>query len=580
MAGSYSAQSSPTDLRGRNAPGHPRRVATETSLDTNYVGEIIPPHTTARSLVLCFDGTGDQFDSDNSNIVQLFAMLKKGNKDQQLVYYQAGIGTYTIPQIATPLYSKLSKTVDEMFANNLNHHVMGGYEFLMENYKEGDKICIFGFSRGAYTARALAGMVHKVGLLPNSNHQQVPFAYRMYQKDDEKGPGWKQSVLFKKTFSIDVNIEFVGVWETVASVGIFPRRLPFTKSNTCINTFRHALSLDEHRAKFKQNNYQFPTKEEAVLDQVIVERQKKIKHKHLRHNSKAVLEDIADAARHGAEVIKRVGSRSNSRKDDTDEGQEMRLEEMYTNYDKPTDALEVWFAGCHCDIGGGSVPNDTRHSLARITLRWMIRECFLTNTGIQFEADKLRDIAGIDPANLYPIVKPRPPPLPVPVPAPITPMNPAKAAKASMKAEKAKKRTVLAETENLQSSPMDASFGDKSEAPERTEEDRSVNSDDDGGAFLGEEEEELRDALCPIYDQLKLAPPWWLLEILPMSEREQKDDGTWTKRIGLNRGRPRVFPQQAKNGIKVHRSVKMRMEAQGLDYKPRLRFEVDPEWVD
>lgn len=107
---------------------------------------------------------------------------------------QSGIGTYTIPQIATPLYSKTNKLIDLMFANNLNYHVMSGYQFLMQNYKLGDRICIFGFSRGAYTARALAGMVHKVGVLPAGNDQQVPFAYKMFMKDDELG--WKQSVLF------------------------------------------------------------------------------------------------------------------------------------------------------------------------------------------------------------------------------------------------------------------------------------------------------------------------------------------------------------------------------------------------
>lgn len=93
-----------------------------------------------------------------------------------------------------------------MLGTSLNHHVMGGYEFLMENcellslrfcyrcstiplflVRDGDRICIFGFSRGAYTARALAGMIEKVGLLPSGNHQQVPFAYRMYMQDDEEG---------------------------------------------------------------------------------------------------------------------------------------------------------------------------------------------------------------------------------------------------------------------------------------------------------------------------------------------------------------------------------------------------------
>ena len=74
----------------------------------------------------------------------------------------------------------------------------------------GDKICLFGFSRGAYTARALAGMLHKVGLLPSHNHQQIPFAYKMYSRTDELG--WKQSTAFKKAFSVDVTIEFIGVW--------------------------------------------------------------------------------------------------------------------------------------------------------------------------------------------------------------------------------------------------------------------------------------------------------------------------------------------------------------------------------
>ena len=74
----------------------------------------------------------------------------------------------------------------------------------------GDKICLFGFSRGAYTARALAGMLHKVGLLPSHNHQQIPFAYSMYTRTDELG--WSQSTAFKKAFSIDVDIDFIGVW--------------------------------------------------------------------------------------------------------------------------------------------------------------------------------------------------------------------------------------------------------------------------------------------------------------------------------------------------------------------------------
>ena len=58
--------------------------------------------------------------------------------------------------------------------------------------------------------RSLAGMIHKVGLLPSANFQQVPFAYKMYTRTDNIG--WEQSNAFKKAFSVDVDIEFVGVW--------------------------------------------------------------------------------------------------------------------------------------------------------------------------------------------------------------------------------------------------------------------------------------------------------------------------------------------------------------------------------
>lgn len=61
---------------------------------------------------------------------------------------------------------------------SLGTHVREAYSFLMQNYREGDKICLLGFSRGAYTARALAGMLHKVGLLPAHNQAQIVFAYK------------------------------------------------------------------------------------------------------------------------------------------------------------------------------------------------------------------------------------------------------------------------------------------------------------------------------------------------------------------------------------------------------------------
>ncbi|KAG9087036.1 hypothetical protein FS749_003215 [Ceratobasidium sp. UAMH 11750] len=186
---------------------------------TSEMPQVIPPKHESRTLVLCFDGTGDQFDQDNSNIVQFFQLLKKDDRNKQMVYYQAGIGTSS-KHFITPVGVALAKAADMAVAHGLSDHVTDGYEFLMQNYIEGDKIALFGFSRGAYTARALAGMLHKVGLLPPFNYQQIPFAYHMYQRDDKEG--WEMSNGFKQAFSIDVEINFMGLFDTVNSVGTSP----------------------------------------------------------------------------------------------------------------------------------------------------------------------------------------------------------------------------------------------------------------------------------------------------------------------------------------------------------------------
>ncbi|KZT19040.1 hypothetical protein NEOLEDRAFT_1078676 [Neolentinus lepideus HHB14362 ss-1] len=479
--------------------------------------DAIPPKhlSEPRNLVLCFDGTGDQFDNDNSNIVQLFSMLKKDDRQRQMVYYQAGIGTYTVPQIATPFWTSVSKTIDMMIAWNLDAHVMGGYEFLMENYQAGDKICIFGFSRGAYTARALAGMVHKVGLLPASNHQQIPFAYKMYTKADQAG--WEQSTAFKKAFSVDVEIEFLGVWDTVCSVGLIPRTLPFTTSNTAVKYFRHALSLDERRVKFKQNCWNRPTEEQLKLGTQPGDMPKS----NAQEKSKVVEEK-----KNTKEVHRKMTANT--------------LERVYGHdYQRETDVLEVWFSGCHCDVGGGSVPNGTRHTLARISLRWMIRQCFLCNTGIMFHASLFRTV-GLDPASLYPYVKERPP------------LGP--------------ESSFLPIAESLLTASKDNSGKQSS--------------------FLNEEEEDILDALSPIYDQLVLSKGWWILELLPMEERYQAgDDGNeWQTRFILNRGAPRSIRRQHRDGVKMHRTVKLREAAQKLlqggNYKPQPALRVGETWVD
>ncbi|KAI4528359.1 hypothetical protein K525DRAFT_230961 [Schizophyllum commune Loenen D] len=475
----------------------------EQTVDPRWLPTYIPPDHPRRTLVVCLDGTGDQFDADNSNIVRFFSMLKKDDKEKQMVYYQSGIGTYTSPQIMTPLTAKVMRV-----PWNLDSHVMHAYEFLMQNYTVGDSICLFGFSRGAYTARSLAGMIHKVGLLPADNWQQVPFAYKMYTRADEIG--WKQSNAFKKAFSRDVSIQFVGVWDTVDSVGIVPKRLPFTTSNTIVHTFRHALALDERRAKFLPNVWNQPTKKESHI--ATPENNRKTTGK------KRTSEDSAAAL--------------------------SAMERLYSERSNhPTDVQEVWFAGCHCDVGGGSVKNNVPHSLARISLRWMVRECFKTDSGIIFEAARLKEI-GLDPSDLYPIVAPRPP---------------------------------------ARSKPAPVNVAQADKQPLRQEGLHDFHGPDGELLYGNEEEEELKDALSPKYDQLRICKAWYLLELLPIKIRKQNEQGEWTHKHTCNLARGRTIPKQKAQGIKVHRSVRMRQEAMmenGKKYKPKAQFFVQPTYVD
>jgi hypothetical protein len=102
-------------------------------------------------------------------------------------------------------------------------------------------------------------------------------------------------------------------------------------------------------------------------------------------------------------------------------------------------------------------------------------------------------------------------------------------------------------------------------------------------AHIGtEEEEELKDVLAPVYDQLALKWRWWVLEMLPVKHRYQKGDMTWVTTWSANLAHPRIIPKQAVRGVKLHRSVKMRMEAEAHKgkYKPKAKLTVEPTWVD
>ncbi|KAL0960404.1 hypothetical protein HGRIS_005444 [Hohenbuehelia grisea] len=194
--------------------------------------------------------------------------------------------------------------IDIMAAWHFKRSVLKAYQWLSENYEDGDRIFLYGFSRGAYQVRVIAGMMKKVGLLHKENNDQIAFAYELYigtteasrrnearkdgkathsttKKASRPGPsnedatgkqgvpspsstGSKKEstslrkakqlcVRFKETLSqANVKVHFVGAWETVSSIGVFRSpSLPETTTgmgHVCV--FWHALALDECCVKF------------------------------------------------------------------------------------------------------------------------------------------------------------------------------------------------------------------------------------------------------------------------------------------------------------------------------------------
>ncbi|KAF9006968.1 hypothetical protein BDQ17DRAFT_251332 [Cyathus striatus] len=473
-----------------------------------------------RILILCFDGTGNKFGEENSNIVRFFRSLKKDQPDKQLVYYQPGIGTYNERQFFTRTFSTVASTLDQGIALHLDEHAKEGYQFIMKNYRKGDKICLFGFSRGAHTARVVAGMLYKVGILPPHNDEQLDFAFTVYQATGDDGI--ELSKEFKRTFAMPVTVEFVGVWDTVSSVGIIPQSHPFTSVNYAIKTFRHALALDERRARFRPNTWNEPT----------LEREQEL--------------DVDEP------VLLPV--------------KETRDEWVYKPPNRDVaDVKEVWFTGAHADVGGGSHHNKIRDSLSYIPLRWMIKECIVTDTGILFDQKYLTNSVGFDFQALEKELQQHNVTLNnfvFDTPASTSPLN----------------GEEIVNPEDIARPFSPASHGFEVVTPPRNKpilpfHETLTTLASQVGARIPRADVAIKhardrhDAIAKIWDQLELARPWWFLEILPMLATYQQTDGTWMRKRLRNFGQGRYIPVHG-DEVFVHESVRTRMKDPSLGYKP------------
>ena len=217
-----------------------------------------------RNIVICCDGTGNQFDSVNTSVVRIVQAIDRDPALQRL-YYDPGVGTLPVPGVWGAIRRKISQTLGLAIGAGLSLKVQEAYIYLMNIWEPGDRIFLFGFSRGAYTVRVLAGMLHAFGLLPRGNENLVPYVMKNYQALRRKNFRKWQTLCddFRWTFARPMDedderrcpVHFLGVWDTVSSVGWLwdPPRFPFSTGNPSIATIRHAVSVDERRCFFRQN---------------------------------------------------------------------------------------------------------------------------------------------------------------------------------------------------------------------------------------------------------------------------------------------------------------------------------------
>ena len=308
-----------------------------------------------RNIVLLSDGTGNSPAKLNkTNVWRLYQALDLGG-DDQIAFYDDGVGTSGV----RPL-----QILAGAFGWGLSRNVQDLYEFLCRHYREGDHIYIFGFSRGAFTARTLAALIAGCGVLDCSKAVRgrgdeefrlnthaglkagVKLAYKSYRRGYDHAPvarltRWLRDLLlgpipapeaFRHDYSLAATIRFVGVWDTVDAVGLpvdelstmidrifYPHRFPDQDLSPRVERACHAIALDDERYTFH-----------PVL-----------------WNER------------GAGDSERI--------------------------------TQVWFAGMHSDAGGGYPDND----LAHVSLQWMIGQARFDperGDGLRFDEDSLRAI--------------------------------------------------------------------------------------------------------------------------------------------------------------------------------------------
>ncbi|HEX7030769.1 MAG TPA: DUF2235 domain-containing protein [Gammaproteobacteria bacterium] len=205
-------------------------------------------------LVVLFDGTWNDHE-DKTNVFRLAGSLHdRDGAISQRFFYDPGVGT-----------GRWDRIRGGLTGYGLDRNLQQGYEWLCRRYAEGDEIFLFGFSRGAYTARSLGGMIRKCGLLRIVTPELLKEATQLYRNRKFK-PDGPECAAFRKQYSRDAVIDFLGVWDTVGALGVpgsvisrKKYRWHDTELSRIIRRAYQALALDEHRAAYESVPWTTPT---------------------------------------------------------------------------------------------------------------------------------------------------------------------------------------------------------------------------------------------------------------------------------------------------------------------------------
>lgn len=213
----------------------------------------------AKKLVIFCDGTWNELTERGTNVLRTLQAIESGDDKggaPQLVHYIAGVGT-----------RRGEKFRGGTFGYGISNNIMDAYSFLVSNYEEKDEIYLFGFSRGAFTARSIAGLVHNLGILKRCKMPLTSIAYGHYK---DKSEGWRPKGADATQFRNDychpwpVKIRFLGVWDTVGALGApygeflgyivdkwFGCSFHDVTLSESVDSAYHALAADERRWPFR-----------------------------------------------------------------------------------------------------------------------------------------------------------------------------------------------------------------------------------------------------------------------------------------------------------------------------------------